>query len=147
MTDNLIIPQRGLRRTRRFVPPLLILPFVIYNLFAFTVLSDPQGWSGQMLAINMMSGGIWSMSPSDLILLLGLVCLFFEILKSTRTGTASILEHILSTLVFVLYLIEFLLVRSAASSVFFLLMLMSLLDVIAGFSVSITSAGRDITVD
>jgi hypothetical protein len=53
----------------------------------------------------------------------------------------------LSMVVFVAFLIEFLLVGAAASSVFFLLGVMSLIDVVAGFSVSITSAGRDVTVD
>ena len=42
---------------------------------------------------------------------------------------------------------EFLLVGAAASSVFFLLMVMALIDVVAGFTVSITSAGRDVTMN
>jgi len=53
----------------------------------------------------------------------------------------------LSTAVFVIYLVEFLLVGAAASSVFFLLMMMSLVDVVAGFSISITGAGRDVTME
>ena len=43
-------------------------------------------------------------------------------------------------------LIEFLLVGAAASSVFFILMMMTIFDVVAGFTVSITSAGRDVTM-
>ena len=42
------------------------------------------------------------------------------------------------------FLVEFLLVQGAATSVFFLLMLMTLVDVMAGFSVSIRSATRDV---
>ena len=52
----------------------------------------------------------------------------------------------LSTLVFILFLVEFLLVGACASSVFFILMVMALFDVVAGFTVSITSAGRDVTM-
>ena len=48
--------------------------------------------------------------------------------------------------IFVLSLIAFLLVRNFASSVFFLLILMMLLDVIAGFMVTIVSARRDFGV-
>jgi hypothetical protein len=48
--------------------------------------------------------------------------------------------------VFILFLVEFLLVGAAASSLFFILMLMSLVDVVAGFTVSITAAGRDVTL-
>jgi hypothetical protein len=71
--------------------------------------------------------------------------LFVEVLKSTRSNNASVVDHLLSTGVFIVFLVEFLLVPSAATSVFFILMLLALLDVLAGFSVSIRSAGRDVT--
>lgn len=67
-------------------------------------------------------------------------------LKSTNSGRSSIVEHMLSTVVFVIFLVEFLLVGFSASSTFFLLMIMALLDVVAGFSISITAAGRDVTM-
>ena len=38
------------------------------------------------------------------------------------------------------------LVGAAASSIFFLLMIMSVVDVVAGFTISITGAGRDVTM-
>jgi len=43
-------------------------------------------------------------------------------------------------------LIEFLLFKSFATSVFFFLMMMTLLDVLAGFMVTIVSARRDFGV-
>ena len=67
--------------------------------------------------------------------------MFVEIIKSTRTSNASILDHLLSTFVFVAFLVEFLLVRGAATSVFFTLMVITLIDVLAGFSVSLRAAG------
>jgi hypothetical protein len=73
--------------------------------------------------------------------------MFFEILKSTRTSNASVLDHLLSTFVFVAFLVEFLVVSGAATSVFFLLMVMALIDLMAGFSVSIRSAGRDVSIN
>jgi hypothetical protein len=82
-----------------------------------------------------------------LLLLISLVLMFFEIIKSSRTSNASVIDHLLSTLVFVAFLIEFLLVKSAATPVFFLLMIMALVDVLAGFSVSIRSAGRDVNLN
>ena len=57
------------------------------------------------------------------------------------------MDHLLSTLVFVAFLVEFLLVKGAAHSVFFTLMLIALVDVLSGFSVSMRSAGRDINVN
>jgi hypothetical protein len=53
---------------------------------------------------------------------------------------------LLSTFVFIAFLIEFLLVQAAANSVFFILMAITFVDVIAGFSVSIRSATRDVSV-
>jgi hypothetical protein len=50
-------------------------------------------------------------------------------------------------MVFVACLILFLIWDRAATSTFFLLMLMALIDVIAGFSVTINAARRDHSVD
>ena len=75
---------------------------------------------------------------------IGLLFLYFEVLKSTRTGTASILDHVLSLALFVVCLLELLLVARAANSAFFLLTIMTLIDVISGFTVSISVARRDI---
>ncbi|MDP3314774.1 MAG: hypothetical protein Q8M47_01760, partial [Devosia sp.] len=66
---------------------------------------------------------------------------------STNTGRSSVVEHMLSTVVFIIFLIEFLLVGAAASSVFFILMMMAIVDVVAGFTVSITGAGRDVSMN
>lgn len=141
-----IPPERRPSRSV-FIPPLLIIPLVIYNLVAFAFMGgNPAGWSGQLFTISMVSGVPWALTSGDLMLVLGLACLFFEVLKSTNTGRSSVVEHMLSTLVFVVFLVEFLLVGAAASSVFFLLMMMSIFDVVAGFTVSITSAGRDVTM-
>ena len=85
----------------------------------------------------------------DLLKVLGgglLFVLFFEILKSTRTGGNSVVDHALSMIVFVACLIVFLVWPPAATSLFFLIMLTTLVDVIAGFSVTIRSARRDYSV-
>ena len=129
-----------------FLVPLLIVPLVLYNLVAFIFFGgNPAGFANQLFAIFMPSKAPWVLTLGDLMVVIGLVCLFIEILKSTRVGTTSIIEHILSTAIFILYLIEFILVGSAASSAFFILMVMSLIDVIAGFSVSMSAAERDVS--
>ena len=84
------------------------------------------------------------MTLGNLLVVVGLLLFFVEILKSTRTSNASVVDHLLSTFVFVAFLVEFLLVRDAAHPVFFTLMVIALIDVLAGFSVSIRSAGRDV---
>ena len=125
--------------------PLLVVPFVLYNMGLIGLFGgDADPWAQILFSIPMMSGGRWSMTLGDLMVLIGLALLFVEIMKSTRTSSASVIDHLLSTFVFVAFLVEFLLVPGAAHSVFFTLMLIALVDVLAGFSVSIRSAGRDV---
>jgi len=124
--------------------PLLIVPFILYNIGLAGLFGEGDPWSQVLFSVTMMSGGVWSMTLGDLMILIGLFFLFVEIMKSTRTSNASVVDHLLSTFVFAAFLIEFLLVSGAAHSVFFALMMIALVDVLAGFSVSIRAAGRDV---
>jgi hypothetical protein len=129
--------------------PLLIVPFILYNIgLAGLYGTGPNGdpWTTELFAFRMMSGGTFSMTLGILIIGIALILFFVEIVKSTRTSNTSVLDHLLSTFVFVAYLVEFLLVQGAAHAVFFILMLISLIDVLAGFSVSIRAAGRDVNL-
>ena len=149
MTETVIIPPDGRRVSGgRFIPPLLLIPFVFYNILAVTVMGwQPGAWGNQVLfSIPMVSGVSWSLTRSDVMLVVGLLCLFFEVIKSTNTGRNSVIEHMASTALFVIFLVEFLLFAPAASSTFFILMIMALVDVVAGFTISITGAGRDVTM-
>lgn len=127
-----------------FVPPLLALPLVVYNIMALFGFSNGDAWAASIATITMVSGGVWDLTVGDIFIVVSLVLLFGEILKATRFGNASVVDHMLSTLVFVICLVEFLLVGYAATSVFFILMVMALIDVIAGFTVSIRAAARDV---
>lgn len=82
----------------------------------------------------------------DMLLMFALAMLFFEMLKSASTGNDSVINHALSLLVFVGGLIQFLMMPAFSTSVYFLMTLMAVADVLAGFIVSISSARRDIAV-
>ncbi len=122
--------------------PLTIIPFILYNLLMIMGVDLSTSLVGD--GVTMMSGGVWKLTWGDLLLLIGIVVLFIEIVKATYTGTASMIDHGLSMVVFIAFLVEFLLVSQAASSVFFLLMMTALIDVIAGFTIGIRVAKRDI---
>lgn len=134
--------------------PLLVIPFILYNIGLTGVLgsfaADPAAngdpWRTELLQLSMMSGGVFTMTLGDALIVLALVLLFIEVFKSTRTSNWSIVDHLLSVVVFVAFLVEFLLVRGAAHSVFFILMVIAVVDLFSGFAVSIRSAGRDINV-
>ncbi len=124
--------------------PLMLVPFVLYNLGIVGLAVSDDPWSRELFSVTMITGAVWSMTFADLLVLVALVMLFVEVLKSTRTSNASVLDHLLSTLVFVAFLVEFLLVRQAATSLFFILMMIALIDVLAGFSVSLRASSRDV---
>ena len=73
--------------------------------------------------------------------------LFGEMLKSTRIGMRTVVDHGLSLLLFLGMLVEFLLVKQAASATFFLLLVASFFDVLGGFAVTLRSAQRDLTIE
>lgn len=133
--------------------PLLSVPVVLYNIIAFsgTALNDPYYVQSRMdevlLAIPMASGATWIVTPGHALIAITLLMLFFELLKSTGTGKAAVLNHAFSMVLFVVCLVEFLLLGAFATSVFFLIMLMTLLDTLAGFMVTIAAARRDFGVD
>ena len=130
--------------------PLLIVPVVIYNLVILLggggadPLLGPASVLGEVLVrVPMTSGATWSISIGDLILFLSLILLFVELLKSTSSQRVAIVNHALSMALFVVCLVEFLLVPGFAGSVFFLILTMVLLDVLAGFIVTIIASRRD----
>ncbi|TCT11869.1 hypothetical protein EDC22_103182 [Tepidamorphus gemmatus] len=124
--------------------PLMILPLIGYNALEF--LFGGVDWKAALFDVDMMSGAVWTMTASDVFLLVALLLLFVEVLKATRTTSMSIVDHLLSTLVFVGCLVEFLLVARAATSTFFLLTAIAFVDVVAGFSITIRAARRDFAI-
>lgn len=126
--------------------PLLIVPFIVYNIQIFFSGAGIEVWDSEVFSVPLIHGQPWTMTMGDLMVTLALVLLFFEIIKATRVGPNTIIDHLLSTFVFIAYLVEFLLVAAAAHSVFFILMMIALVDVLAGFTVSIRSATRDVNV-
>ena len=125
--------------------PLLLVPFAIYNIIAF--LMPGVSWTATLTSVHMVYGGDWTMSAGDMLIALAVLLLFGELLKSTRIGFRTVIDHGLSLILFLGMLVEFLLVQRAASATFFLLLVISFIDVIGGFAVTLRSAQRDLTVE
>ncbi len=128
--------------------PLLLMPFILYNIGVMGVFGTPgvAMLEQPVTSLTLPSGAAWTMSVGDLLIVVALVILFFEILKATRASTRALTDHLLSMVLFVVFLVEFLLVANAATDVFFILMTISFIDVIAGFSVSMRTAARDVSI-
>jgi hypothetical protein len=124
--------------------PLLLVPFAIYNIIVF--ITPGVGWTTPVTTVHMMSGQDWVLTWEDLLLAFAILLLAVEIIKSTRMGMRSIVDHVLAMALFIVMLVEFLLVRRAGTSTFFLLTMIGLVDVLVGFIVSIRSSQRQVEV-
>ncbi|MCC4294005.1 hypothetical protein [Brevundimonas aurantiaca] len=130
--------------------PLLLIPVVLYNIVVLFG-ADGNGGMSQadallrdpLFSIPMTSGAQWNVGSGDLILFVGLILLFFELVKSTSSQRVAIVNHALSMVLFIIVLVEFLLIRGFATSTFFLIVVMILLDVLAGFIVTIIASRKD----
>ena len=125
--------------------PLLLIPFAIYNMIAF--LTPGVSWTSPVTTVHMMSGQDWVLTWEDILLAFAIFLLWIELIKATRAGTRSIMDHVLAMALFIGMLVEFLLAQRAATSTFFLLMAIALVDVLAGFIVGMRSATRQIEVE
>jgi hypothetical protein len=104
------------------------------------VLADP------VFHIKMVSQQVWTVSVGDMLILGGLITLFQEVLRSARPDKSAIVNHGLSMVLFVITLVEFLIIKGFATSTYFLIMCMTMFDVVAGFTIGIISAKRDIDI-
>ena len=125
--------------------PLLLIPFAIYNIIAF--LMPGVAWSSVVSTVHMMSGVDWTMTTGDVLVALAILLLCGEVMKSSRISRRTIIDHALSLILFLGMLIEFILVKQAATATFFLLLVVGFIDVLGGFAVTLRSAQRDLTVE
>ena len=137
----------------RFVSniPLTLIPLIIFLIVAFTFPEarggDTRVWDDPIKTFTLMSGGKFTLQTQHFLLTFALIFLFVEILKSTRQTSQGIYDHVFSMISFIVHLVLFITVAACAHAVFFLLMLISLIDVIAGFTVTIRTARRELSVE
>lgn len=126
--------------------PWLIIAIVLYNGIVFTSPGGSNVLNSPLVNFDLISGANWALTVGDLVTIITLVLLFVELIKATRTGGSSIVDHALSMILFMICLIEFLVVRQAGTSEFFFILVVTLIDVVAGFSITIRGARRDFGV-
>ena len=139
--------------------PLFLVIFALYNAMVFIGVNFEECTKPPtdsvsvescqvepLFTATLPSGKTWGPTWGSLLLLFAMFALYIELIKSTRTASITQIEHVLSMTVFIAYLMEFILVKGAGTSTFLILTLMSSLDVIAGFMITVASARRDITM-
>src|SRR6202023_2201623 len=112
--------------------PLLLIPLAIYNIIAFLMpgvsLPDP------LVKLTLMSGTEWPVTLSDMLLALGIFLLLLEVIKGARPGAKYVTDHLLSLIVFCAAAAEFLLWPKFATSTYFLLAMLALVDFLSGIA-------------
>ena len=123
--------------------PLLSIPVAAYF---FIVGRDGTGLTREVASFELVSGAIFSINASEMLILFGMAVLFLEILKATMTGLGTIWDHALSLILFVCCLIAFISLPIAATPTFLFITAITFIDVIAGYSIAIRHARRDISI-
>jgi hypothetical protein len=131
----------------KFLPLFAVLLIGYWGMHSLDYFPDKL--NNVLFHVKLPSGAFWRPTWGDVVILLGLITLYIEIFKSTRTSSISIVDHTLSTIVFVAYLVSWMIfpwtIGDKSNSVFLFLAVMSFIDVIAGFTITIAAARRDMS--
>lgn len=155
MLNNLFPILVHIYQMRRIfdVIPLMFIPIGIYSIIALLA-GSTQGvdvFATQLekssIYMPLPSGISWGISGGTLIVALGLLILFYELIRGVANSPYAIVHHTLSVLLALSALGLFLVFDSFGTSTFFLLFIMCTLDMIGGVIVNIADAsirgGRD----
>jgi hypothetical protein len=112
--------------------PLLLIPLAIYNIIAF--LMRDVSFAAALFTVPLPSGAAWAVTLSDVLLTLGILLLLCEVIKGARPGAKYLTDHLLSLLVLCGAGAEFALLPQFATSTFFLLTTLSLVDFLSGIA-------------
>lgn len=132
--------------------PMLFVPVVLYNIVAAATVIAPdlfgsanEAVTRAIVTIPMIAPGAHlALSLGDLILFVGFVGLFIELISSTGSSDQALMGDALTFIVLIVCLVEFLLLPPFATGTFLLLLIMVMMDTAAGFIVSTVSARQDI---
>jgi hypothetical protein len=121
--------------------PLLIIPCAIYNIVTF-LMPGAVNWTGPVETVHLPSGADWTITAADVFLAGSILLLLFEMVRAGRAGTRPVVDHLLSVALLAFIGYEFAMIPQTATSTFFLLGVISFVDVIGGFTISIMTVRR-----
>ncbi len=112
-----------------WIPPLLIIPLIIYNAIYFGFIGgEGLRWVSTVFSFDMPSGAVWSMNVGDVLVVFALALLMIEGFRTRRAVRSHFSSLFGSIIVFGAYLGEFLLMPAASTSLFFTCLAMSFVD-------------------
>lgn len=126
-----------------------MIPLLSVMLIAFTVgrFTGGADWiTEEIWSVTLPSNDQWDVTAGHTFIMASMVFLFWELLRATKTGTDSIINHALSAILAIAALFLFVLAPGYGNSVFLIFALMTLLDFLAGFVITLFGARRDFGV-
>ena len=109
--------------------PLNMILLIGYN--AIIYMSTPQNYIPDEVVASFVipSGATLNITWNIFFIIMGICILYIEILKATRTSYQALLDHMLSLIVFVIFLIELIVLKEMGSATFLILTLLSLIHI------------------
>ncbi|HVY84467.1 MAG TPA: hypothetical protein VG943_05005 [Caulobacterales bacterium] len=125
--------------------PVLVLPALLYVALWLIWGADlERRFSGELFSLHMVSGDTWRVTLGAAFSLLSVVCLFVEIVRSGTPTKWTIGENLVTAIALVISLVLFLLVRGFATSEFFFLTVLFLLDFVTDATVMTLTSRRTV---
>jgi hypothetical protein len=124
--------------------PLLLIPFALFNMVAFLL---GMSFGDTVFNIPLLEGRQLAVTTGDLLVALGMLLLYLEVLKAARPGTKAVMDHVLSLILFIAMASELVLVPPAATSTLLLLAVLAFVDVIAGLSLARQPKPHEIVIE
>lgn len=144
--ENMTIMQRILA-----VWPFTTIPLTWYMLVVLFTggargdLGGLRALEARAFTVEMRANGAWIMTWGEVLIAVALVVLFIETVRGVRATRLALWNHGLSMAVFILSLLLFMLFAPFSTGVFFILMLICLIDFGAGFIVTTVAATREVS--
>ena len=110
----------------------LIIPFVFFNMIVF-LLTMPL--TETVFTIPLVSDRQMPVAIGDLIVAIGMLLLYVEVVTAVRTGGRTIMDHMLAFILFAAITSELAFVSRARSPTLLLLAVLGFVDFIAGVSI------------
>jgi hypothetical protein len=111
--------------------PLLIIPFAFFNMAVFLL---NMAFTETVFNIPLQPDRQMPVDLGDLIVAIGILLLWIELVKAVRPGGKSMIEHVISFLLFAAMAAELVFVPEAESPTLLLLAVLGFVDFMAGIS-------------
>jgi hypothetical protein len=128
--------------------PFLALVLIAYNVLLVFGAASPGAVAGE---VRLPSGAFWSVTTGDVLVIVALALLAVEVVSNgSRSLRVARINNVLSFVVLMVCVAEFLLVPACGTPEFLFITLMTLVDVVAGYAAPArapypaTSADREV---